>query len=72
MLKNSSMEDFRRLVENMFDGTFMLAKEKFNFDLLHIDEKQISISVNGVPVHKYFNTFRYRLSILQFKLPLIL
>lgn len=54
-------EDFRRLVENMFDGTFMLAKEKFNFDILHIDEKQISISVNDIPVHKYFNTFRYRL-----------
>lgn len=61
IVKKIINDDFRKLIQDLFEGTFLSDKEKFEFDISHIDEERISISVNGIPVHKYFNTFRYRL-----------
>lgn len=50
-------------IKNMFDETFITEDEKqlfFNISDLKKTNK-IFISVNDEPVHKYFNTFRYRL-----------
>lgn len=50
-------------VKSIFDKTFITEKqENFVFDISRLEEqKKISISINDEPVHKYFNTFRYRL-----------
>ena len=45
----------------MFNDTFLLERENFEFDISDIEHEKITITVNKVPVHKYFNTFRYRL-----------
>lgn len=50
-------------VKSIFDKTFITEKqETFVFDISGLEEQnKISISINDEPVHKYFNTFRYRL-----------
>lgn len=49
-------------VNSIFDETFIVKDEKFVFDISNLDkDNKITISINDVPVHKYFNTFRYRL-----------
>lgn len=50
-------------VKSIFDKTFITeTQENFVFDISSLEEhKKISISINDEPVHKYFNTFRYRL-----------
>lgn len=52
-----------KAVKEMFDETFITKEEQsliFNISEL-AESKTISISVKDEPVHKYFNTFRYRL-----------
>ncbi len=53
--------EFKRSIEKMFHHIFLFAKETFLFDISHIADERISVTVNGLSVHKYFNTFRYRL-----------
>lgn len=53
--------EFKRSIEKMFHHIFLFAKETFLFDISHIADDRISVTVNGLSVHKYFNTFRYRL-----------
>lgn len=54
--------DFANAVCNIFDKTFINEKnERFNFSLKNIRNNEIHLDVNNIPVHKYFNTFRYRL-----------
>lgn len=50
-------------VTEMFDKTFITEDEKnLKFDISKlVEEKKIFISIKEEPVHKYFNTFRYRL-----------
>lgn len=50
-------------VKSIFDETFIVKdEEKFVFDISNLDKNnKVTISINEVPVHKYFNTFRYRL-----------
>lgn len=50
-------------VKSIFDKTFITEKqETFVFDISGLEElNKISICINEEPVHKYFNTFRYRL-----------
>lgn len=52
-----------KAVKSIFDKTFIPEKqENFVFDISGLKEqKKISICINDEPVHKYFNTFRYRL-----------
>lgn len=65
VVKDIINEDFCSLINKMFEGTFLKAKENFHFDISNIENEEIKISVNDVPVHKYFNTFRYRLFYLS-------
>lgn len=65
VVKEIINDEFRALISNMFEGVFLKAKENFNFDISNIDNEEIKISVNDIPVHKYFNTFRYRLFYLS-------
>ena len=53
--------EFKRSIEKMFHHIFLFAKETFLFDISHIADERITVTVNGLSVHKYFNTFRYRL-----------
>ena len=50
-------------VKSIFDKTFITEKqETFIFDISGLEEQnKITICINDEPVHKYFNTFRYRL-----------
>lgn len=61
VVKEVVNEDFCQLLKDMFNDTFLLERENFEFDISDIEHEKISITVNKVPVHKYFNTFRYRL-----------
>lgn len=61
VVKEVVNEDFCQLLKDMFNDTFLLEREKFEFDISDIEDEKITITVNKVPVHKYFNTFRYRL-----------
>lgn len=56
-------QDFVEAIKTIFDNTFITEDEQdLNFDIKELDDKnRISISVKDEPVHKYFNTFRYRL-----------
>lgn len=54
-------DDFKQTINNNFNSHFMTKKEKLEFNIEKIKEGKVTIDVNGVPVHKYFNTFRYRL-----------
>lgn len=55
-------EEFKQAIRSVFDKTFINEnRESFNFDITSIDNNEINIEVNKIPVHKYFNTFRYRL-----------
>ena len=53
--------EFKRSIEKMFHHIFLFAKETFLFDISQIADERITVTVNGLSVHKYFNTFRYRL-----------
>ena len=58
--------DLKHLIEsNLKEGIFMSSKEKLDIQIDELDSHQIQIDVNGIPVHKYFNTFRYRLFCLS-------
>lgn len=49
-------------VKEVFDRTFIDSKdETFDIDISHISEDIVTITVNGVPANRYFNTFRFRL-----------
>lgn len=61
VVKEVVNEDFCQLLKDMFTDTFLLERENFEFDISDIEHEKITITVNKVPVHKYFNTFRYRL-----------
>ena len=61
VVKEVVSEDFCQLLKDMFNDTFLLERENFEFDISDIEHEKITITVNKVPVHKYFNTFRYRL-----------
>ena len=54
---------FVKATKEMFGKTFITLDEKeLSFDISELKtNEQINISVKNVPVHKYFNTFRYRL-----------
>lgn len=56
-------EDLVEAVKTVFDKTFITKDEEtLNFEISELAErKKITISVKDEPVHKYFNTFRYRL-----------
>ena len=56
-------ESFIKAIKSIFDETFITKdEENFIFDISGMEEQnKISISINEEPVHKYFNTFRYRL-----------
>ena len=58
---NAKKEINQAISEIMFHHIFLFAKETFLFDISHISDERISVTVNGLSVHKYFNTFRYRL-----------
>lgn len=55
-------EDFVKTVKEVFTK-FLIKKEYENFclDNSKIADGKIEIKIDDVPVHKYFNTFRYRL-----------
>lgn len=54
--------EFEQAIRSVFDKTFINEnRESFDFDITSIDNNEINIEVNNIPVHKYFNTFRYRL-----------
>ena len=58
--------DLKHLIEsNLKEGIFMSSKEKLDMKIDELDSHRIQIDVNGIPVHKYFNTFRYRLFCLS-------
>ena len=56
-------QDLVDAVKTIFDNTFITEDEQdLNFDICELaDKKRISISIKEEPIHKYFNTFRYRL-----------
>lgn len=56
-------ESFIKAIKSIFDETFITKdEENFIFDISGMEEQnKISICINEEPVHKYFNTFRYRL-----------
>lgn len=56
-------ESLVKAIKSIFDETFItVGEENFVFDISGLKEtNKISISINEEPVHKYFNTFRYRL-----------
>lgn len=60
-LKDFIDTDFKQAIDFVFDRTFINEREYFYFNIENIDDNIINIDVNGIPVHKYFNTFRYRL-----------
>ena len=49
-------------IKEVFDRTFIDSKdETFDIDISHIGEGIVTMTVNGVPANRYFNTFRFRL-----------
>lgn len=56
-------ESLVEAVKSIFDKTFITEKQEiFIFDISGLEEQnKITICINDEPVHKYFNTFRYRL-----------
>lgn len=49
-------------IKEVFDSTFIDSKdETFDIDISHISEGIVTMTVNGVPANRYFNTFRFRL-----------
>lgn len=54
--------DFVKCFTKFFNDTFITKEEKsLNFDISELANRIIRISLKDEPVHKYFNTFRYRL-----------
>ena len=58
-------DDFKKTVEENFSSFFMSGGKKLNFNIKEKDKNLYYIDVDGIPVHKYFNTFRFRLFCLS-------
>lgn len=55
-------KEFVQTLNRVFEKfLFSRNAENLNVDISNISNGRIEVGVNGVPVHKYFNTFRYRL-----------